>query len=318
MSEITTRQKDVNQVASEPGYFIRTIDDLYEIIRTNEKWREALRRELLSPALLRMPEDFARFKEEEFRPLVKKVDHIEQDVGVLKQDVGVLKQDVGVLKQDVGVLKQDVGVLKQDVGVLKQDVAVLKQDVEILKQDVGVLKQDVAVLKQDVAILKQDVEILKQDVGVLKQDVNNLKDNVSDLQGSDLERRVRDKAASYLGRLIRRCRTIAHDDLAKILDDALDEGRITEEMRRDAIAVDVVVTGRLARDVQRNVALAVEISQVVDVGDVTRAARRAAIIGHVMGVEGIGVAFGKSCTQGAQVASDEQNVVIICQTKEQE
>lgn len=239
MAEVIQNNNDIKQTSTDSGYFIRTIEDLYEIIKTNEKWREALRRELLSPALLRMPEEFASFRENEFKPLAKKVDIIEQDVAVLKQDVAVLKQDVASLKIDV-----------------------------------------------------------------------------SDLQGSDLERRVREKAAAYLGRIIRRCRTITHDKLAELLDDAVDAGKITEDMRADAILIDVVVTGRLSHDRQREVVLAVEVSKVVDKDDILRARRRAEIIAQAFGIEGIGVAFGKSCTQGAQLSADEQHVLIICQSSE--
>lgn len=231
MTEVI-HNNDIKQPPPDSGYFIRTIEDLYEIIKTNEKWREALRRELLSPALLRMPEEFAHFREDEFKPLAKKVDIIEQDVAVLKQDVA------------------------------------------------------------------------------------NLKIDVSDLQGSDLERRVREKAAAYLERIIRRCRTITHDKLAELLDDAVDAGKITEDMRADAILIDVVVTGRLSHDRQREVVLAVEVSKVVDKDDVLRANKRAAIIGQAFGIEGIGVAFGKNCTQGAQLSAEEQHVVIICQSSE--
>ncbi len=255
-------------------YVIRDIDDLYDIIRTNEKWREALRRELLSKALLNLPEDFARFKEEEFKPLVKRVENIENDVAVLKEDVAVLKEDVAVLKEDVAVLKEDVAVLKQDVSGLKQDVASLKQNVAKLNID------------------------------------------VADLQGSDLERRVREKAAAYFGKIIRRCKTFSHDKLADILDDALDNGIIDEEMREDAILIDVVVQGKLNEN-RNDVVLAIEVSKVVDVEDVRRASRRASIIGKALNLEGIGVAFGKSCTEGAKKMADElDNVLIICQSSE--
>ncbi len=252
MTDVAIKElKDKKEVDAKSGYYIYTIDDLYEIIRVNTKWREALRRELLSPALLNLPEEFSRFRNDEFKPLVKKVDKIETDVAVLKQDVTVLKQDVAVLKQDVAILKEKVKKLIIDV---------------------------------------------------------------AELQGSDLERRVREKAAAYLGKVIRRCRTLSHDQLANSLDDALDAGNISEDMRSDAILIDVVVIGRLFTDPQKEAVLAVEVSRVVDVEDVRRANRRASVIGQAMGLAGIGIAFGKSCTKGATIASEELDVVLICQT----
>ncbi|MGC9023166.1 MAG: hypothetical protein ACP5J5_08615, partial [Dissulfurimicrobium sp.] len=162
--------------------------------------------------------------------------------------------------------------------------------------------------------LVKKVDVIEQDVAILKQNVARLNIDVADLQGSDLERRVREKAPAYLGKIIRRCRTLTHDKLAELLDDAVDAHKITAEMRADAVLADVVVIGRLFEGMQRDVVLAVEVSKVVDVEDVRRAGRRAAIIGKAMGVDGIGVAFGKSCTEGARAAADEQkDVVLICQ-----
>ena len=57
----------------------------------------------------------------------------------------------------------------------------------------------------------QDVDVLKQDVSVLKQDVTVLKHDVSYLKGSDLERRIRERPHIYLGKFIRRARTVADD-----------------------------------------------------------------------------------------------------------
>lgn len=252
MSKSSTIDKiESNDTKSE--YVIRDIEDLYDIIRTNEKWRDALRRELLSQALLNLPEDFARFKEEEFKPLVKRVENIENDVAVLKEDVAVLKEDVAGLKQDVASLKQNVAKLNIDV---------------------------------------------------------------AELQGSDLERKVREKAAAYFGKIIRRCKTFTHDKLSDILDDAIENGVINDEMRDDAILIDVVVQGKLNEN-KNDVVLAVEVSKVVDIEDVKRASRRAVIIGKALNLNGIGVAFGKSCTEGAKKLSEElENVIIICQSTE--
>ncbi len=100
-------------------YKIRTFQDLLNALRAHPEWREELRRLVLTDELLNLPREFHEFREHEFKPLVGRVDRIEQNVEVLKQDVEVLKQDVGVLKQDVGVLKQDVAGLKGDVGRLK-------------------------------------------------------------------------------------------------------------------------------------------------------------------------------------------------------
>ncbi|MEJ5365617.1 MAG: hypothetical protein WHS86_10970 [Desulfosoma sp.] len=307
------------------GYQIDTIHDLIRILKDQPEWKEELRRLILTEELLALPAAFERFRQEEFKPLVDRVDRIEgdvhglkedvavlkEDVTVLKEDVTVLKEDVAVLKEDVAVLKEDVAVLKEDVAVLKEDVAVLKEDVAVLKQDVAILKQEVAVLKQDVDVLKQDVAILKEDVAILKEDVAKLKTDVGELKGDNFQRKVRENAAAYLGRLISRARVVAHEQLADALEDAFEEGKINESERDDAIVIDLVVRGRLRHDKTREVLLATEVSVVADRHDVERAARRAAVIGRAYGLETIGVAVGQDRTEGAVEAAEALDVVLI-------
>jgi len=98
---------------------VKTFADIVRILRSRPEWLEEMRRLILTDELLQLPKKFDAFVKEDFRPLKKRVDKIEEDVAVLKQDVAVLKQDVEILKQDVAILKQDVAVLKQDVAALK-------------------------------------------------------------------------------------------------------------------------------------------------------------------------------------------------------
>ncbi len=185
----------------------------------------------------------------------------------------------------------------------------LKEKVDKVEQDVGVLKQDVGMLKQDVGVLKQDVEVLKQDVEVLKQDVEVLKQDVAFLKGNEFERTVRERAPAYLGRLIRRCRGIGFEELADSLEDAMDRGLVSEEEKNDALLVDAVVRGKLKTG--KDVVLAVEVSLKVDVEDIERAGRRAVVIGRASGIETIGVAIGKECTDRAKKMAEELNVVVV-------
>jgi cell division protein FtsB len=194
---------------------------------------------------------------------------------------------------------------------LKQDVEVLKQDVGVLKQDVGVLKQDVEVLKQDVEVLKQDVEVLKQDVEVLKQDVKGLKIDVSELKGESFERRVRERAPAYLGRLIRRCRVISFEGLADALEDAIEKGLIREEDKDEALMLDCVATGFLKDGGGKEVVLALEVSVKADVEDVERASRRADILSQTYGRDAIGIVIGREITDRARQLSDKSGVIVI-------
>jgi len=191
----------------------------------------------------------------------------------------------------------------------KEEFQPLKEKVDKIEQDVAILKQDVAILKQDVALLKQDVAILKQDVALLKQDVAILKQDVADLKGDNFERKVRERAPSYFGKLIRKCRLISSQELADILDDAMDNGIISESERDDALNADVVVTGFLKHD-KKKVILVTEVSIKIDKTDVEKAFVRAEVIGKAMNFPAIPVVIGKEFTEGAKTRAEELKVIL--------
>ncbi|MEJ5227466.1 hypothetical protein [Thermodesulfovibrio sp.] len=266
------------KINAQKKYVISNFYEILQALRENPEWLEELRKIILTSELIELPkkfnafvESFEKFKKEEFQPLSKKVDKIEKDVEVLKQDVAVLKQDVAVLKQDVAVLKQDVAVLKQDVAVLKQDVAVLKQDV--------------AVLKQDVEILKKDVENLKKDVGVLKVDVASLK-------GDNFERKIRERAPAYFGNYFKKVRVIDISDWAEKLDEAEEQGLISEEEAKKALKLDVLIRCK-SRKENKDLLLAVEASYTADSKDAERALERADIFYKVYMIETIPVVISR-------------------------
>lgn len=182
---------------------------------------------------------------------------------------------------------------------LKATVEKQGNDIEILKSDVKILKEDVAVLKEDVAVLKKDIAVLKVDVGSLK--------------GDNFERKIREKAPSYFGKLILKCRLIDNIELANIIDDAMLDNKVvvTDDERDDALRIDVVVTGFLRHNKEKKVFMAGEVSMVVDKTDVERAARRTKTIEKCLGIPGIPVVIGDEYTEGAKKAAEELQVILI-------
>ena len=180
----------------------------------------------------------------------------------------------------------------------------VKQYQNFIENEFKPLKQTVQKQGEDIAVLKEDVAVLKQDVGVLKSDVG-------DLKGDSFERKVRERAPSYFGKIIRKCKLISHIELANILDDALDTGIIGDDERDDALLCDIVVTGALRSDKERKVLIVAEVSVVVDKQDVERAASRTKVIEKCMGLPGIPVVIGKEHTEGALKRADELQVIVI-------
>jgi hypothetical protein len=182
--------------------------------------------------------------------------------------------------------------------ILTEELLALPQKFEIF------VHQEFIPLKIKVDKLDQDVEILKQDVAILKQDV-------AELKGESFERRIRERAPAYFGRLIRRCRVISFEDLADTLDDALDKGVISETEKQDVLNIDVVTKGILKTDSEKQVIIAGEVSIKVDRVDVERAHERAKILERAFGMPAISVVIGRESTEGAKTKADELDVILI-------
>ncbi|QID32678.1 hypothetical protein [Pampinifervens florentissimum] len=200
--------------------------------------------------------------------------------------------------------------LRADVEVLKEDMKVVKGDVEVLKSDVEVLKSDVEVLKSDVEVLKSDVEVLKSDVGILKKDVGVLKVDVAKLRGESFERKVRENAPAFLGRVIRRLRPIDKFTLADILDDAIDSGLIEEDMKDFALKVDFAGKGRL-KETGKEVHIALEATLTLYPEDVEKVFKRAMIISKAVGQETIPVVVYLNAKEEALSLAEEMGVLAV-------
>ena len=175
---------------------------------------------------------------------------------------------------------------------VEKDFRPLSGRVDKIEGDVEQLKKDVDQLKKDVEQLKKDVEQLKKDVEQLKKDVEQLKKDVAALKGDNFERKVREKAPAYFGRILRRIRLVDHQNLADMLDDALDEGIITEEERMELLWADGVIKGK-TRDRKEDVWVVFEVSYVVNGKDVRRALKRAIILKKVVGKPVLPIVVGK-------------------------
>jgi len=140
-----------------------------------------------------------------------------------------------------------------------------------------------------------------------------LKDSAWNFEDYIFERKVREKAPAFFGKLILKCKLIDNQELANRIDDAIlnNEAIITDAERDDALKVDVVVTGILRHDKEKKVFLAAEVSWVVDKMDVERAARRTKIIEKCLGIPGIPVVIGNEYTEGAKESAEELQVIII-------
>lgn len=114
-------------------------------------------------------------------------------------------------------------------------------------------------------------------LGTLVKQVSALGDRLGTLDGDVLEWRYERYAHAYFSRLARRIRVVDSSRLTNLLDDAADEGRLTDAERDEVILADLVLVGQRPPDRAETYYL-VEISAGVGPDDVRRAIDRAAIL----------------------------------------
>ena len=139
-----------------------------------------------------------------------------------------------------------------------------------------------------------------------QEEVRKMDDKMGQLIGSDLEARYRNKAYAYFGSILRKTRVVDLQDMEPNLESALSDAEMA-----DIVLLDLLIRGQVARDPQRpEVYLALEISAVVDRGDVTRAVRRAELL-RKAGYRAVPVVAGDDVTEGGFEAARTANVFLV-------
>ena len=139
----------------------------------------------------------------------------------------------------------------------------------------------------------------------MDQRFDRLETRVGDVEGLSLEAHVRANAPGFFGRIVRRSRVVLPGNLEPLLA-AADDGRLSDAEWEQLMRLDVLLTGR--RD-DVDVMLAIEVSAVIDGGDVSRALKRAALLQRV-GFETSAAVVGKRITPAGKQRAQAAGVLV--------
>jgi len=140
----------------------------------------------------------------------------------------------------------------------------------------------------------------------LEEGQQRLWDKLSRVDGRTLELSYERKAPAYFGRLVRKCRVVTFQELEEELRAVLTDDQVAE-----VAALDLLIRGQLGSGPDSTgVLLAVEISAVLDRGDVERAARRAEVL-RVLGRPVVPVVAGEEGTLGMEELAEQLGVAIL-------
>ena len=230
-----------------------TEQQFLERLDTSPKFRDEVRRHVLSAELIAMPETMAKLSEQ------------------FSTFAGEQKKINAEFRSDVAELKTDVAELKTDVAELKTDVAELKTDVTELKTDVAELKTDVAELKESNTEINKTVKRIEAAIG--------------ELRGNAAYWPAFYRCEEILQALnLKYVRVLNREDLMDMLRDVdLDEIKFGD--RRSFYRADLVMEATEAQDPETTRYVAVEASYTADRRDTDRAIRNANILKRCTGHE---------------------------------
>jgi hypothetical protein len=152
--------------------------------------------------------------------------------------------------------------------------------------------EQLATLIRQVTVLTEMTQALTKEVSTLKTDVRTLTTDMGDLKGEGLETRYRLHGSPFFGVVINGPTVLSMADLTNLLDQATNQGTLSEADAMELRRADAVVRGT-RKGKGTPVYLVVEVSWTVDTDDVERAARRASLLAKT-GVSVLPVVAGKT------------------------
>jgi len=212
--------------------------------------------------------------------LTRRVDALAQRVEEIAAQLAQLTRRVDALAERVDQLTQRVDALAQRVEEIAEQLAQLTRRVDALAQRVEEIAAQLAQLTRRVDALTERVDQLAQQVEQLTKQMNEMarqfaqyRRDTDQLKGMMLEMRYAQRPYAYFKDFIRRARTLSVDELYDLLEGL----NLTEAEVRDVVECDALIFGRDPED-GKPTYLLLEASWTVDLEDVERASRRAALL----------------------------------------
>lgn len=186
--------------------------------------------------------------------------------------------------------------------VLTNELLSLPEQIARLQHETS---QSLHELATQVSQLAEAQRCTADQVSELVRAMHTLSNDVGGLKGKSLEDRYRTKTYAYFGLLLRRPHALSQDELADILEEAIESGTLFPVEAQDVALADVVVHGKRRED-GAEVYLVVEVSWGVGHKDVEQAVRRAELFART-GVKTIAVVAGEwVASDAARLARTER------------
>jgi chromosome segregation ATPase len=268
-----------------------TVSDFHDLVRLLEQhpeWRAELRRLVLTEELLSLPA-LVRELAEAQRGAAERLARLEEaqirtEERLARLEEAVIRLTEAQQRTDERLARLEEAQIRTEERLARLEEAQIRTEERLARLEEAQIQTEerLARLEEIVAQLAEAQRRTEETLQALIRRVDRIDSQVAELRGENLERRYRERAGAYFGRLLRRVTALTDRELGDILDDAEEAGRISMEEAAEIRLSDVVVRGRRRTD-SAEVYLVAEVSAGVGPGDVERAIRRAELFGKALG-----------------------------------
>lgn len=268
-----------------------TWEDLLRLLEERPDWLARVRQVVLTPDLVSLPE------------AIRDLAEIQRQTTLQIQELREFQRETSAqIRELVEAQRQHEARLTRVEERLDRLEATVQDLVEAQRQT----NLQIQELREAIQRITSQITDLVEVTRNLARGLERLEGTVGDIKGDLLEIRYRERPYAYFGYLLKDVQAVPLRTIEKEL-----ESRLTEEELFDVFRLDLLLRGRVRSHPERpEVWLVVEVSSVVDKGDVERAGRRAASL-RKAGFRAIPVAAGVAIGEEARREAEGGRVVVV-------
>jgi chromosome segregation ATPase len=230
----------------------------------------------------------------------------EQRVEELAEAQRRSEERIGRLEVAMAELAEAQRRSEERIGRLEVAMAELAEAQRRSEERIARLEVVVTELAEAQRRTEQALIALSEDVRILTQRVDRIETTLGRVVGEGVERRYRERAGTYLAKVLQKIRVVPLDTIMDDLEKALDAEEID-----DLLSLDLLINGKVRQRAERpEVWIACEASSTIERGDVTRARRRADLL-RKAGYPALAAVAGEQIDDRVLTLAQNENVLVL-------
>ena len=286
---------------------VNDISDILRIIREQPEWADALRGALLGQELLELPQRFAEF----VQAVDKRFAALESDVAELKAGQARLEDRFTNLEGRFTNLEGRFSNLEDRFSNLEGTVGNLQVTVENMQGAIGTTQGTIGTMQGTIGTMQGTIGNIQGTVGTMQGTIGNIQGTIYEQKiGNNIASIVRQHLGIRSVRILKGYKTSDEMTFHDLIDEAEDQGVISEQERIDAGNTDIVLQGQRHPDLS-TMYVVLEVSVTVAENDINRAAARAGVLQKATGEATIPAVIGAHMDDIRQELAQGRDVTLI-------